>query len=171
MYSKIKKPYRPSGPEVLKKPWIVVANRSEARIFEMSEGKPKLLQKIPHNQGKAHDQELKEGKPGRSFSSWSGSHSRHTMESEVKPHEQDAIVFATDLGETLQKARSGNLIDRLTLVADPHFLGVLLSKLDSPTKRLVKTKIQKDLAYLSDNEVCEYLLKAEKSESQADEKL
>ena len=159
MYSKTEKHHIATETENAKQVWVVVANRTEARIFEQTSQNLLLINKIEHSEGRALNQELKEGKPGLSFSSWSGSHSRHPMGTDHPPHEQDAIRFSQTVYKLLHKGNNENLIGGLILVAEPHFLGLLLFHFDSVMNRLVKLKLKKDLGNLSDHELNQYFLK------------
>ncbi|MFW7377765.1 MAG: host attachment protein [Oligoflexus sp.] len=139
--------------------WIIVANQGEARFFEQNlrAGWIKLLAKFEHPNGRMKNQEIKEGEPGHSFSSWSGSHSRHPITSEVSPHDKEAENFAKQIRDKLEKARSENLYDELDLVAEPHFLGTIFAQLNELTSSFIQHKISKDLCHFTDYEVTEYL--------------
>ena len=149
-----------SLPSLSTKPvkWIVVANRAEARIYEDIEGKGtlQLLHTMRHPSGRMHSRELKEGRPGRSFASWVGSFSRHTMSTRLSPQEQDEKSFCLTIEHILSAERKAHKYDELILIAEPKFLGVLLSCFDRTTNRLVKQKIKKDLSHFSDREIDEY---------------
>lgn len=139
--------------------WIVVANQAKARIFEhnLRQGWVNLLETFEHPEGQMKNQDIKEGKPGKSFSSWSGSHSRHPMMTEVSPHDKEAEYFARKICHELEKSRTEHLYDELALVAEPHFLGTILAQLDEQTCSFIQDQISKDLCHFSDFEVIQYL--------------
>lgn len=157
MSSTMKKSAPRSRPESNKKPWIIVTNRTEAKIFEGYPPQAKLIEQISHTQGRLRNQDLKEGKAGRAFSSWQGSHSRHVMSTELDPKEQEAHSFALRLARRLKEARSKNLTTGITVVAEPDFLGIFMKALDPSTLKIVFRKIYKDIVQLSDREIINFL--------------
>lgn len=137
---------------------FVVANRSGARIFVKSGHEPPMLvHAIDHPQGRAHERELRTDKPGRTFASWSGQSVRHALGKKVLPHEEDLIDFTAELAQHLAKDRAEANYDDLTIVAEPHFSGVLLEHLDTDLRRAISHSVHKDLAYMNDIEVVDYL--------------
>ena len=133
--------------------WILVAHRGGARLFENpgpGQGL-KLVESFDHPQGRLKNGEINSDKPGRAFDSFGGG--RHSMSKEHEPKEQLAIQFAKQLGDVLDKGRTGNHYGNLVLVAEPRFLGELRAALSSPTAALVSATIDKDLAGISERDL------------------
>lgn len=137
--------------------WILVAHRSGARLFENSgPGKGlRLVEDIPHPEGRLKNGEINSDKPGRAFDKLGGG--RHSMSKEHEPKEQVAMQFARHLGEKLHLGRSQNRFARLVLVADPRFLGELRGKLDAATAALVSATLDKDLGGISNHDLPKHL--------------
>jgi protein required for attachment to host cells len=134
--------------------WVVVAHRAGARIYENhGPGKGlKMVQEIPHPEGRLQNQEINTDRPGRAFDS-GGPGSRHGMSEQVSATEHVADVWAKHLAETLETARTQNRFERLVLVAEPGFLGVLQHTLRKPTSDLLVGTVKKDLAHAGHQDV------------------
>ncbi|MBN8609488.1 MAG: host attachment protein [Deltaproteobacteria bacterium] len=137
--------------------WIVVAHRAGARIFEHGGPGQPLARKdvLDHPRGRAQDREIDADRPGRTRAP--GASQRHAMEPRETPHEHDAHAFAKEIAKRLTHARGQGELDRLVLVAEPHFLGYLDAELDAPTQRLVTHRVHKDLAHVSDADIDQHL--------------
>ena len=61
------------------------------------------------------------------------------------------------MADHLDKGRIDNQFERLIIVADPKFLGLLMKSLSDPSKKLVSLKIDKDLSKLSEKELRDHL--------------
>ena len=137
----------------MSKTWILVANRSSARIFsnDGSDKELSLLQDIAHPEGHLKDQDFNADKPGRSFDS--GGQGRHAMGKSESPTEHEAARFAKELADTLNKGRGTNEFSRLVLIAEPGFLGTLKSTLDDQTAKLVTDTLDKDFSRMADADI------------------
>jgi protein required for attachment to host cells len=120
--------------------WILVANRAGARIFDRDGRKLRLIRTIDHPEGRRSDQDIEPG-PRRTFDSHAQGHDARSS-----PHEQDAESFARGLAAELLLGRTQHRVDRIVLVAEPHFLGLVRQELDDETSRLVVGTLPKDLA-------------------------
>lgn len=67
------------------------------------------------------------------------------MEVETPPKRHEAIRFAKRVGDMLEGARSAGDFDRLVLVAEPRFLGLLRDNLSQETIKRVGLEIDKNL--------------------------
>lgn len=137
--------------------WILVANRSGATLFESNWPGVSMrrLQDISHPQGGLQNRELDSDKPGRSFDSLG--EGRHSLSKEHAPSEKIAQEFARDLAGMLNKGRTRNAYDQLILMAEPKFLGLLRSALDSNAAALVTQTVNKELLEVSEADVASYL--------------
>jgi protein required for attachment to host cells len=137
--------------------WILTAHRSGASLFE-SQGKGKPIQRvqdIPRPKGRLQNKDINADKPGRAFDSHG--YGRHDMTTEHEPTEEVAMQFARILAELLNKGRTLHAYEKLVLVAEPKFLGLLRAALDSHTAALVVKSVHKDLPDVSEKDLASYL--------------
>ncbi len=136
--------------------WILVAHRGGARLFENNgPGKGmKLVEDIPHPEGRLKNREINTDKSGRAFDTFSR---RHGMSQDQEATDQVATVFAKQLGDKLGKGRTQNRYGRLVMVADPRFLGELRNCLDKHTAALVNATLDKDLGGVDEHDLPKYL--------------
>ncbi len=137
--------------------WILSANRSSASLFESNwPGKSmRRLQEIPHPQGKMKNQDIDTDKPGRIFDSFG--EGRHSTSPKQEPTEHIAQQFALKLAELLNKGRLTNAYDKLVLIAEPKFLGVLRAALDKNTELLITQTVNKNLVDIKEEDLAVYL--------------
>ena len=137
--------------------WILSANRSNASLFESDwPGKSvRRIQDIPHPQGRMQNKDIDTDKPGRVFDSFG--EGRHSTSPKQEPTEHIAQQFALDLAELLNKGRLTNAYDKLVLIAEPKFLGVLRAALDKNTESLVIQTVNKELLDVKEEDLAEYL--------------
>jgi len=128
----------------MSKHWIVVADRSKARIFTVSESRGALQEVaiLEHPEGREHARDINADRPGRAFDG--SGQGRHAMGTAVEPMEQDAIRFSKEVGEHLKAACHDGRCNRLMLVAGPEFLGLLRKQLNTPSAVQI-SEIEKNL--------------------------
>ncbi|MDQ3775040.1 MAG: host attachment protein [Pseudomonadota bacterium] len=129
--------------------WVVVAESTRARIFAFQQAGLAMqeLEGLTHPASRAHERDL----PGRSFDSFGSG--RHAMEEEVSLKQQKAIVFAREISDRLELARTCGEFDQLTLVAAPAFLGLLRENLSAVTHKLIVRTIDKSLVQRNEAEI------------------
>lgn len=128
-----------------KSTWFVVARRSGAIIFS-NFGRGTALQivaEIDNPEGKLQSNALETDRPGRSFDR--AGHGRHSLSSEQSAREHVELAFAKRVADYLEKSRCENVFDQLILVAGPRLLGELRAALTTPTQRLVRLEINKEI--------------------------
>ena len=137
--------------------WILIANRSSASLFESDwPGKSmRRIQDIPHPQGRMQNKDIDTDKPGRIFDSFG--EGRHSTSPKQEPTEHIAQQFAQDLAELLNKGRLTQAYDKLVLMAEPKFLGILRAALDKNTASLVTQTVNKELLDVKEEDLAEYL--------------
>ncbi|MEX4002139.1 host attachment protein [Paraburkholderia sp. EG285A] len=123
--------------------WIVVAGEGRARVFK-SGGELSSLQQVDDFYNENHSATTLTEKQAIAFS-----------ESERKEKERDK--FASTIAAYVEEGRLHESFARLKIIAEPKFLGMLLSYLSEQTKKLVFEKVSKDYSSLSDKEVEEIL--------------
>ncbi|MEK6292282.1 MAG: host attachment protein [Paraburkholderia tropica] len=123
--------------------WIVVAGEGRARIFTW-EGESSSLQQVDDFTNENHSATMLTEKQAIAFS-----------ESERKEKERDK--FASKIASCVEEGRLHERFARLNIIAEPKFLGMLLSYLSEQTKKLVFEKVSKDYSSLSNREIEEIL--------------
>jgi protein required for attachment to host cells len=123
--------------------WIVVADEGRARVFQ-APGLTRDLEEVDDFVNVAHSATTLTEKQAVEFSA-----------SERKEKERDK--FATQVAEYLEKARLDQRFGRLRLIAEPKFLGMVLSGLSAQTRDLIFEKLSKDYSSLSTREIQEHL--------------
>jgi protein required for attachment to host cells len=134
--------------------WILIASRTGARIIERQGRELSLVQELSHARGRLRDREVDSDRHGRSSSRTGASHAFGQPES---PHEHDAKAFARELAESLRQGRMEGRYQRLVLIAEPHFLGLLRQALDDVTGRLVAATVSKDLTHVELRQLASHL--------------
>ena len=141
----------------MKHAWIVVADAARARILSAVDPSSALrpVEQLVSPASRMHDRDLTSDKPGRALNSTGKG--RHATSGPKTAKEQIAISFAREVADHLDKGRIDNQFERLVIVADPKFLGLLMKSLSDPSKKLVSLKIDKDLSKLSEKELRDHL--------------
>jgi protein required for attachment to host cells len=135
--------------------WILVSNTSKAKLFstELPERPWTLVTEFDHPEGREPSREIRNtSPPGRMQSTALGGR-RTAVEPRTTPKEAEAERFAKTLSDYLQSAIARRQFDYLTVVAAPHFLGLLLNTLTDQVKKNLKTTVDKDLAALDVREL------------------
>lgn len=135
--------------------WILIANRTGARLVDKQGSNLTLLETIVHEAGRARNRDLKSDRHGRSFDRVGGG--RHALETSEAPHEHDARTFARALADRLHSEHMNHRFERLVLVAEPHFLGYLREALDAASARCVVASVTKDLSEVPLHELAGHL--------------
>lgn len=141
----------------MKKAWVIVADSAVARLLQADHpiGALQELKTEVHPEGRLHNRELANDRPGRSFNRVGPGN--HAVATDAPPHEHEADAFANELAQQLHKARTEGRFDALVLVADPAFLGMLNKHLDEPTRKLVTLEVSKNLVHLDTEAIRKHL--------------
>ena len=127
------------------KSWVVVASAARARVFNVP-GRREPWEEVldlVNADDRLLEQEFTSDRPGRVVNTARGQH--HTMDPSVDPKERAAVRFARDVAERLRSGLNDKRFEQLTVVAPPHFLGLLREQMDDVLARAVKDEIAKDL--------------------------
>lgn len=126
--------------------WVLVAERSRARLFELESPTSPLRELKDWADAQARLQvrtyETTEA-PGRSFDSWGVQ--RHAMEPRTEPKQKEARRFAAELAHFLRDEHARNRFDRLILVAPPTMLGLLHETMEDTLSTSVIAEVEKSL--------------------------
>jgi protein required for attachment to host cells len=136
--------------------WVVVADKSKARIFTVKDPHGALVDEcvLAHPEAREHEQALTSDRPGRSFDS--KGEGRHAMGSSVEPDQQETIRFAKQVSDHVQAAHNDGRCDRLLVVAGPPLLGLLRENLKTSPKLKV-TELDKNLGQYDAVEIRKHL--------------
>ena len=128
--------------------WIVVADRSQARIFASSSGEEPLeeLDTLVFPESQMRKSEIVSDRQGY-FRGKDGALDSGDPEKDFKHH--TAEQFAVQIAHHIDAARQHQQFGRLALVAPPLFLGVLRKKLPTPVAQMVAVEIDKDYSQQS----------------------
>ncbi len=133
------------------KTWIVIAGRSGARIHEKTSlGPTREVERIDHPQGRQRDSEIDSAAAGRAFDRNHMADGRHSLEPQECPKARLAAIFAREVAARVEHARLEGRFERLVLVAEPQFLGLLRAWLDRATLRLIDEMVPHDFVQLPD---------------------
>lgn len=135
---------------------VVVANSSRARVLraennnELSE-----VDTFEHPESRAEGHELGTSAPGTTFDRVG--QNRHSYESPTSLKKQEAIAFAREIAQYLEKTCNGNGVEKLYLVANPTFLGLLRRHLHQSVAKLILDQIPKDVTAQNAEEIRKHL--------------
>jgi protein required for attachment to host cells len=123
--------------------WILVANRSDAKLFEGT-AKPQLIRAIKHAEGRLKSGAINSDRSGQAFQRMGTGAS--AMEKAQAPVEHEAERFAQHLAGMLHDEGARNAFAHLVLIAEPRFLGRLREALPRATLGLVERSFPSDIA-------------------------
>jgi len=139
----------------MEKTWIVVADSSHARIFQLRDGQlpAEEIQDLANPLGRADNKQVASDSHGQ-FAGPDGH--GHTAPRVEEPVQHEVHQFARQLARQLDTAAAQQRFQHLALVAAPRFLGLLRDSLDKQTRKLVTAEMAKNVAALprSDLDAC-----------------
>ena len=139
--------------------WILVANRSKARIFQMQELHGSLIEitDFVDPKGRASGRDINTDASGRLYGK--GEHVQgHSTSGAETPAEHEAERFAEELRDYLYREHSQQRFDKLWVVAPPAFLGVLREKVGKRLHAVIELEVNKDLPMHAPKEILEIVL-------------
>jgi protein required for attachment to host cells len=136
---------------------VMVADAARARFFSATTAKGGLteIDTMVHPESKLHANEMASDKPGRTSNR--NGQGVNSLDTEVDPKRQEAIRFAKEVSDRLDKVRQQGQYSRLYVVAAPTFLGMLRSNLHAETRKWIANEINKDLTTLSVSDIRAHL--------------
>lgn len=132
--------------------WVLVADRSRARIYETTSTKRSLSQLISfdHVEGRLHRQDMESDQEGRLCLPGGAGASPEPRED---AKHREARRFASELCDYLDAACRKDQFDQLIVVAPPFFLGVLRHHLPTNLKSRITCEYDQELLPLSDAQI------------------
>jgi len=144
--------------------WIVSADAGRARIFaETDAQKPfEEIDSMVSPNARVRDSDINTDRlgptsAGQSIHNTGGATPNKQYEPAQTPEQHDAQFFAKDISAFLLKAKQEQRFQKLTLVAEPKFLGVLRAELDDQLKPLINLELNKDYSHSNGNQLREQL--------------
>jgi protein required for attachment to host cells len=134
--------------------WIMAADSSRARIFEIADPEHRLreIEKFSHPEGRANNRELISDADGR-FSAKHVGPGGDSSGQRVTPVEHGTELFSKTLARYLDKARNEHRYDKLYLIAPPEFLGLMRENLSKEVRKLTAEEINKDLSWFDARDI------------------
>ena len=136
--------------------WVLVANSSEARLFETQKLGTAMncLREFSHPEGREKGSELVSDRPGHYQSKGMG-HGAFVEPTDPKDVEVDR--FASELAKELEKGRTAHAFNKLVVVAAPHFHGLLNTHMNEQTREMISNNIEKDFTAYDERELSQRL--------------
>ena len=133
----------------MRKTWVVVADRSRARIFSIEKPRGPLneIEDLVHPESRAHDRDLTSDRPGRT------SGDNHVLGTAHSARDQQAHEFVREIASRLDSGRNGAQFERLVLVAGPDVLGLLRKAMNGHLAKLVVREVEKNLTQQRADEI------------------
>lgn len=140
--------------------WYVVANRTEAVIYQDgSDHQFRFVQRLSNVEGKETESQLASDKPGKGSSSAGNGTIHHALGRNNK-HETAAKKFAGQIVHALEVGKKESRYTDLVLVAEPHFLGLLRQSLPRAVQSVVSHEVGREYRQGSDAELRSQIMAA-----------
>jgi len=125
--------------------WILVATASKAELYSQEKPGAELaaIREFSHDESRVLRQDLASDKPGRSYDSVGGG--RHGMDPENSVREEESRRFAREVVDSLEQGLRDHEFAKLTLIAEPKFLGSLRKAMPAALSEHVSIEIPKNL--------------------------
>jgi len=144
----------------MSKNWVVVAGRSEAKIFELTKKGPKLnlLKTIEKPEGKMRNEDLDSDRPGVTKNRYKGSTNTASLTKSMNTKDHNAEVFGKYIVDELDKARKDHQCDKVIFVVESSFKGILTKNLNhNGMKNMVFDIVNKNYINMKEDEISERL--------------
>ena len=124
---------------------VVVADERDATFFDLTQPQAPLEARGSlHNDSARPDRELETDRPGRRFGGTHGN--RHAVDGERSTQRHETELFAKQVCQALDGARTRHEFDRLVIIAAPRMLGMLREALPAPCQAVVAAEVAKDFS-------------------------
>jgi protein required for attachment to host cells len=121
---------------------VVVADERDATFFDLTKPQaPFEPRGSLHNDAARPDRELETDRPGRRFGGTHGN--RHAVDGERSTQRHETELFAKQVCQALDGARTRHEFDRLVIIAAPRMLGMLREALPAPCQAVVAAEVAK----------------------------
>ena len=154
--------------------WIVSADAGRARIFAESDPQQPYveIEDMVSAAARLRVSEINTDRmgptsAGQSIHNTGGATPNKLYQPAQTPEERDAEFFAKDISAFLLKALQESRFQKLELVAEPKFLGVLRAQLDNQLKPLVDFELNKDYSHSNAHQLREQIQAQKAKERQS----
>jgi protein required for attachment to host cells len=129
----------------MSKTWILAANRTRARLFELDERERSVseIENFVNPEGRAPAGSRGENRPPRTYDSKGAG--RHAIEPHTEPVLKFAERFARRISSVLEDGRTQHKFQQIMLIAPPRFLGHLRNCMPSNLRSCVVREVDKDM--------------------------
>ena len=140
----------------MRKVWVVVANRSDSKIYRAENVNTLVEHKsLTHKEAHLNDHDLIADGPGRTGQK--GVHGSDTLSEKTTQQDKEAKIFATEIASFLEQGYNSGECERVYLVAKAPFLGFLRESLHPNVVKMVESEIHKDIVDQRPEQIREYL--------------
>ena len=130
--------------------WYVLANRTDAVMYADGEDREfHFLNRLSNPKGADHESGLDSDRSGQT-SSGKGGTVHHALDRHHQRHEALAQKFAKRIAKALSEGHQTKQFDKLVLVAEPHFLGLLRKELPAAVLKKVSHEVTREYIRGSD---------------------
>lgn len=143
----------------MKRTWIVVMDRTGARLFERVARRDtlSLIKEWEHPEGNFQEGELTSDRPGVGRMN-SREYRGNVLTAAACAKEETLKDFCAEVGDFLDTKRMEDSFDDLVLIAEPHTLGKLKAALDKQVARAIVLTLDKDFAWMKTRDIPEAVL-------------
>lgn len=129
----------------MSKIWILAGDTTRARVFFTDKRNGELTEQfdLVNPEARLHERDLTTDLPGSTANSATGM--RHGLGAEESHKPAAARQFAREVADRLEKGRAAGEWEKLYIVAEPSFLGMLRKAMDRDTAQLVAGEVDKSL--------------------------
>ena len=134
--------------------WVLVSDASRAVLYAADErgGDWSVVGSYEHPESRLKNSQLSPSEPGHAAKSKGTA--RHTvMQPDTPPKEAEFEHFAGQLADALTSGARQHRFEGLVLVAPPHFLGLLRSRLSTEAEKHLIGAVDKDYTALAPSEL------------------
>jgi len=138
--------------------WVVVADKSRARIFQTGGRIDELVEidDLLNPEGRQDDADLRQDAKGRFYGKGEREQA-HTAEPNVTQEEHAADRFSREVMAYLEHANHDQRFGSLVMIAPPEFLGLLRRQLSKSVESKVRQQLAIDIAGLQEPQIRDYL--------------
>lgn len=137
--------------------WVVAADASRARIFEMDDDSDGLreIEDMINPEGRQDGHELQSDAEGQNFSG--RGLQRNTSQPQQTPEQHDVAQFSKQVSRFIDKACGERRFDALCVIAPPKFIGLMRENLGEEARQAVTEEIPKDIAWFEGRDIEKYV--------------
>ncbi len=138
--------------------WVVVADRSRARVFQTEGGLDQLqeVQDLLNPEGRQDESEFRHDAKGRYYGKGER-YQAHTAEPHVTKEIHDEEMFSREVSQLLDEGCDMQRYDTLVMIAPPQFLGMLRKQLSRRVEERITQQLGLELANWNAPQIRDYL--------------